>query len=241
MKIKLLTLVVFVFALFASCGQNKKEVSIQNNSLDNEIDSVSYILGISIGNNFKASKIEDINYYAFLEGVHTVMKGDSSRINPMQSRVKLSAYSKKVYEKSVAENKKEGEEFLAANKTKEGVKVTESGIQYIVLKEGKGAIPSENDKVKVHYHGTLIDGKVFDSSVDRGQPVEFPVKGVIKGWQEILQMMPTGSKWKVFIPTELAYGENVRPGSPIEPNMALIFEIELLDILKEEKKKDKKK
>lgn len=105
------------------------------------------------------------------------------------------------------------------------------------MKEGNGPIPADTNKVKVHYHGTLIDGTVFDSSVDRGEPAQFPVTGVIKGWQEILQMMPVGSKWKVFIPTELAYGQNVRRGGKIEPNMALIFEMELLEIVDPEKEK----
>ncbi len=239
MKIKLLTSVVFVFALFTACSQGKK-VNIQKNSLNNEIDSVSYLLGINVGTSFKSGGLEDMNYDAFLEGLNATLKGDSARIDPMMGRNKINAFFQKLHTKKLEKNKKEGEEFLAANKSKEGIKVTESGIQYKILKEGKGEIPTDSSKVKVHYHGTLINGKVFDSSVDKGEPVEFPVKGVIKGWQEILQMMPVGSKWKVFIPTELAYGQNVRPGGVIEPNMPLIFEIELLDIIKPEAKEKKK-
>jgi FKBP-type peptidyl-prolyl cis-trans isomerase FklB len=125
--------------------------------------------------------------------------------------------------------KKEGLAFLEANKTKEGVKTTESGLQYVVLKEGKGRKPKTTDRVKVHYHGTTVDGTVFDSSVDRGTPAEFGVTQVIKGWTEGLQLMKVGSKYKFFIPQELAYGENPRPGI-IKPFMALIFEVELLDI-----------
>ena len=138
-------------------------------------------------------------------------------------------------EKKIAESakyevyKKQGLTFLEANKSKEGVKTTESGLQYIVLKQGKGKKPKTTDRVKVHYHGTTIDGTVFDSSVDKGVPSEFGVTQVIKGWTEGLQLMKVGSKYKFFIPQELAYGQNPRPGI-IKPYMALIFEVELLDI-----------
>ena len=132
------------------------------------------------------------------------------------------------------ENKTEGEKFLSENKKKEGVKSTQSGLQYEVLKSGKGATPGKDDVVTTHYEGKLIDGTVFDSSVKRGEPATFPVGGVIKGWTEILQMMKVGDKWRVAIPSDLAYGENPRPGGPIGPNAVLIFEIELLDVAKEE-------
>jgi FKBP-type peptidyl-prolyl cis-trans isomerase FklB len=129
------------------------------------------------------------------------------------------------------QNLKAGQEFLAANAKKEGVKTTPSGLQYIVLKEGKGKKPGATDEVDVHYEGTLINGKVFDSSIERGQPATFPVNRVIKGWTEALQLMNEGSKWRVFIPTELAYGSRgTPPGGPIGPNEALIFEIELLHV-----------
>ncbi|MGB0931993.1 MAG: FKBP-type peptidyl-prolyl cis-trans isomerase, partial [Chitinophagales bacterium] len=123
-------------------------------------------------------------------------------------------------------------EFLTKNKERSEIKVTDSGLQYEVMTEGTGAIPSAEDKVKVHYHGTLMDGKVFDSSVDRGEPAEFPVGGVIKGWVEALQLMPTGSKWKLYIPSDLAYGER-GAGGDIGPHETLIFEVELLEILGE--------
>jgi FKBP-type peptidyl-prolyl cis-trans isomerase len=127
-------------------------------------------------------------------------------------------------------NKKKGEEFLAANKTKEGVKTLPDGIQYIVLKEGTGKHPKATDRVTVHYHGTLIDGTVFDSSVKRGEPASFALNQVIPGWTEVVQLMKEGSKWRVFIPPNLAYGEHPRPGGPIGPNETLIFEIELLKV-----------
>ena len=127
-------------------------------------------------------------------------------------------------------NLEEGEEFLAQNALRDGVKTTESGLQYEIIKEGKGKVPTTEDKVKVHYHGTLIDGTVFDSSVDRGEPIVFGVTQVIKGWTEALQMMPVGSKWKLYIPYDLAYGE--REAGQIPPYSTLIFEVELLGIEK---------
>jgi FKBP-type peptidyl-prolyl cis-trans isomerase len=142
------------------------------------------------------------------------------------------AAKSKVSGKDMAQqNQKAGEEFLAANAKKEGVKTTSSGLQYLVLKEGQGKKPAPADKVEVHYHGTLINGKVFDSSVDRGEPITFGVTQVIKGWQEALQLMKEGAKWRVFIPSDLAYGKEGTPnGGPIGPNEVLIFEIELLRV-----------
>jgi FKBP-type peptidyl-prolyl cis-trans isomerase len=127
--------------------------------------------------------------------------------------------------------KAEGEKFLAENKKREGVTTTASGLQYEVITKADGAKPAATDQVKVHYHGTLVDGKVFDSSRDRGEPVTFPVQGVIKGWVEALQLMPVGSKWKLFIPSDLAYGKQ-GAGADIGPDSALIFEVELLEIVK---------
>ena len=127
------------------------------------------------------------------------------------------------------ENVAKGKAFLEENKKKAGVQTTASGMQYIVMKEGTGAKPGLNDKVTTHYHGTVIDGTVFDSSVERGQPASFPVSGVIPGWTEALQMMPVGSKWKLFLPSELAYGER-GAGGKIGPNSVLVFEVELLSI-----------
>jgi FKBP-type peptidyl-prolyl cis-trans isomerase FklB len=128
------------------------------------------------------------------------------------------------------QNLKTGEAFLAANSKKEGVKTRPSGLQYLVLKEGNGKTPTKADRVEVHYHGTLINGKVFDSSVDRGEPITFGVTQVIPGWQEALQLMKEGDKWRVFVPSDIAYGAKGTPGGPIGPNEVLIFEIELLHV-----------
>jgi FKBP-type peptidyl-prolyl cis-trans isomerase len=145
----------------------------------------------------------------------------------------LQAYAQKEQEMEARKNLEEGQAFLEENAGRSGVEVTESGLQYEVLKEGVGAKPTANDQVRVHYHGTLIDGTVFDSSVERGQPAVFGVGQVISGWTEALQLMPEGSKWKLFIPANLAYGER-GAGSKIGPNSALIFEVELLEIMKTE-------
>jgi FKBP-type peptidyl-prolyl cis-trans isomerase len=141
----------------------------------------------------------------------------------------VSNYFQKEQGKIGQKNLEEGNAFLEKNKGNAGVKVTPSGLQYEVIKEGTGKMPNDSDMVKVHYHGTLIDGKVFDSSVDRGEPAEFPVNGVIPGWTEALKMMPVGSKWKIYLPASLAYGE--RAPQEIGPNKVLIFEVELLEIV----------
>jgi FKBP-type peptidyl-prolyl cis-trans isomerase FklB len=141
----------------------------------------------------------------------------------------ISSYLQQLKADKIAKNREAGLKFLAENKTKPGVVTLPDGLQYLVLKEGTGPKPTINDKVKTHYHGTLIDGTVFDSSVDRGQPISFPVGGVIKGWTEALQLMPVGSKWRLFIPSELAYGDR-GAGPKIGPGAALVFEVELLAI-----------
>lgn len=142
----------------------------------------------------------------------------------------ITEYMKKTEETASEVYIVESEKFLADNMIRQGVNVTESGLQYEILVEGNGEKPTSESQVTVHYHGTLLDGTVFDSSVDRGEPASFGVGQVIRGWTEVLQLMPTGSKWKVFIPSELAYGANPRPGGAIKPHMALIFEIELISI-----------
>jgi FKBP-type peptidyl-prolyl cis-trans isomerase FklB len=142
----------------------------------------------------------------------------------------ISNYLQQLKGEKAAANKKLGQEFLDQNKTKPGVVTHTSCLQYQIIKEGNGPKPLLTDKVKCHYHGTLIDGTVFDSSVDRGQPIDFPVSGVIKGWTEALQLMPVGSKWKLFLPSDLAYGDN-QAGPSIKPGSTLIFDVELLEIV----------
>ena len=192
-------------------------------------DSLAYSLGVLVGNNLKNGGFSDINLEIFNEGLASAMKGEKSLIATEKCQAIVQAYAQEKEEKSGSANRSAGEEFLSKNKMRKEVTTLPDGLQYEVLKMGDGAKPKTTDKVLVHYHGTLIDGTVFDSSVDRGEPIEFGVTQVIKGWTEILQLMPVGSKWKVYIPYQLAYGERGAGGS-IGPYSALIFEIELLGI-----------
>lgn len=236
MKFKII-LAVAASILYVSCTNSQQE--FPEAELNTRLDSLSYALGVTFGNNLTTTPLEDIDVQLLAKGFQDAFtEEEEAQMDAMQANEIL----QRVFsELTLAENKKnleEGEEFLEKNKKKKGVKTTESGLQYKVLEEGDGPIPDEDDKVRVHYHGTLIDGTVFDSSVERGEPVEFKLNQVIAGWTEALSMMPVGSKWKLFIPTGLAYGTQVRPGGAIKPNMALIFEVELLDIIEEEEEEE---
>lgn len=200
--------------------------------LATELDTASYALGVNMGNQIKSIGMEEINIMAFAKGFQQVIGGDKTDLTVDETNPILQAYFTNLQNKKAEANLKEGQDWLAANGKKSGVVTTASGLQYEVMREGTGIKPLATDSVKVHYHGTLIDGTVFDSSVDRNEPVEFPLNGVIPGWTEGVQLMSVGSKYKFFIPSELAYGANPRPGGPIEPNMVLIFEVELLDVIK---------
>ena len=171
-----------------------------------------------------------------IAGFIEAIKGDSSamKMTPQAAQAYVQTYFMEASARDAKKTKEEGEKFLAENKSKKDVFTTESGLQYQVVTEGTGDKPNATDKVKVHYTGTLLDGTKFDSSVDRGEPMEFPVNGVIKGWTEVLQLMPVGSKYIVWIPSDLAYGER-GAGQDIKPNSTLKFEIELLEIVKDKK------
>ncbi len=205
--------------------------------LDTDKKKASYAIGQQIGQNLKSQSIEvdpDVLAMAITEAA----AGKESKLTKEQiqeAMSKLQETSMKKQQEMAEENKKKGTEFLEKNKSAEGVKVTSSGLQYQMVTEGTGAIPKADDTIKAHYKGTLITGEQFDSSYDRGTPAEFPVKGVIPGWTEALQMMKTGSKVKLWIPPDLAYGPSARPGIPA--NSVLAFEVELLEIVKAEKKK----
>lgn len=195
------------------------------------MDKVSYALGLSIGNNFQNSGIKDLQVEDFIKGLTDVMEEKQPAITYDEAKEVINEYFIKLQKEKMEINKKAGEEFLHINKGRAGVVELPSGLQYQVLKQGNGAKPSATDKVKCHYHGTLINGTVFDSSVQRGQPAVFGVNQVIPGWVEALQLMPVGSKWRLFIPSNLAYGEH-GAGEMIEPNSTLIVDVELLDIVK---------
>jgi FKBP-type peptidyl-prolyl cis-trans isomerase FklB len=233
MKIKLLTLLctITTSAIFGQYTGNAAAGS-GSSKLENAIDSVSFSLGLDFGNSIKQIGINELNVAAYVDGIVLVLNNDTatSKIKIADARPLIMAYIQKIQESRNEKNKKEGEDFLAKNKKVPGVKVTKSGVQYIILKQGHGQIPTDTSTVKVNYTGTLLNGTVFDSSIDKGQPLEIHVSRVIKGWQDVLKIMPVGSKWKIFIPQELGYSANVRPGGKIEPYMALIFEIELIGI-----------
>ena len=198
-------------------------------NLSEKMEKQSYSAGVIIANELKGSGIDKMDYESFLAGFKDKLEGTDLKISEQEAQ---NLFQSLLMEKRAAagsEVKGLGEKFLAENAKKEGVITLESGLQYIVLKEGTGASPTPTDKVKTHYHGTLIDGTVFDSSVDRGEPISFPVNGVIQAWQEILPMMKIGDKYKIFSPYQLAYGER-GAGGVIKPFAALIFEIELLGI-----------
>lgn len=195
------------------------------------MDKVSYALGLSIGNNFQNSGINNLQIEDFVKGLKDVLEGAVPEISYDEAKLVINDFFVKLQGEKLEINKKAGEEFLNINKEKAGVVVLPSGLQYQVLQKGAGAKPVASDKVKCHYHGTLINGTVFDSSVERGEPAVFGVSQVIPGWVEALQLMETGSKWRLFIPSDLAYGEH-GAGEAIEPNSALVFDVELLDIVK---------
>ena len=197
--------------------------------LNNEIDSVSYSLGVNIGENIKTQfpNIDIKNFEAAIKDVLDDSKEPT--ITGADAQKKIQEYFSKQQAKASESVIKEGREFLAENSKKENVITLESGLQYEVIKSGDGAKPTLNDQVTTHYHGTLIDGTVFDSSVERGQPASFPVSGVIKGWTEALQLMSVGSKWRLFVPHGLGYGER-GAGPQIGPYSTLIFEVELISI-----------
>ena len=193
-------------------------------------DEVSYALGLSIGQNFKASGIKAITSEDFIAGLQDALAERKPQMTNERAREVINQLFTRLQQEEAELNAAAGKEYQEIMRHKSGVVTLPSGLQYEIIKEGKGAKPKATDKVRVHYHGTLINGVVFDSSVKRGEPAEFPLNAVIPGWTEILQLMPVGSKWRVVIPSELAYGSR-GAGDVIRPNMTLIFEIELLDIV----------
>ena len=203
---------------------------LNNKYIRYRMDKVSYALGLSIGNNFQNTGIKDFHADDFMKGLNAVLNGETPELSYEEAKQVINDYFMRLQKEKLELNKKAGEEFLQINKGREGVVVLPSGLQYQVLVNGTGAKPKASETVKCHYHGTLINGTVFDSSVERGTPAEFGVSQVIAGWVEALQLMSVGSKWRLFIPSNLAYGER-GAGESIEPNSTLIFDVELLDIV----------
>ena len=233
LKTLLCTSLVAALLMMTGCNNTAKSVNITDKSP--ELEQVGYSLGYLMGSNNK-NDIPDLNIEAFEKGIRDGYSGDEKKRALTQEQMEkvLMEYQKKreaeitkEVEAKAKANKEAGEKFLAENEKKEGVQKTASGLQYKVITEGTGAKPKATDTVTVHYEGKLIDGKVFDSSYERGEPVSFRLNEVIKGWTEGVQLMNTGSKYELYIPSDLAYGETGNPN--IEPNSVLIFTVELLD------------
>ena len=235
MKIKnLLLLIIGAAIILSSCGQTMTG----NVKIKTDLDTLSYALGADIGNSLKNISIDEINYDVFLNGLSDALEENELKVDEEKIKPYINNYITKLKTEKAAKNLEEGRAFLEENKKKEGIVETESGLQYEIITEGTGKSPSATDVVKCHYHGTLINGTVFDSSVEKGEPAEFGLNRVIPGWTEGLQLMKEGAKYKFYIPTELAYGQRVRQGGKLEANMALIFEVELFEVKVPEKKEN---
>jgi len=198
--------------------------------MSQEIEAVSYCVGMSLGGSLLQQNLEGLSSEVIAQAIDDAFKGKEMKYSPEQANEIIQNYLNLANESKFANNKDAGEQFLAENAKKEGVTTTASGLQFEVVNAGEGEKPSETSSVTVHYHGTLIDGTVFDSSLQRGEPATFGVNQVIKGWTEALQLMNKGSKYRLYIPQDLAYGAQPHPSGPIEPYMALIFDVELLEI-----------
>lgn len=206
---------------------------------EKNLDRISYALGLSMGNNFRASGIQELNVGDFADGVAAVFNGSQPKMTYDEAKAEIQKFftemeakQKEQAAKLAEVNEAEGKAFLEKNGTRAEVKTTPSGLQYEVLQEGNGQSPAPEDQVEVHYTGTLLDGTKFDSSVDRGVPATFGVTQVIPGWVEALQLMKEGDKWRLFIPSQLAYGPAGTPGGPIGPNQTLLFDVELIKVYK---------
>jgi FKBP-type peptidyl-prolyl cis-trans isomerase FklB len=229
---KRIIVIGLMLANVAGIAQVKKKMAVApaQPTLKNSIDSLSYALGMSAGSFYKQQGMAGLNTAVCSKGMNDALKSGKTLLNEQQANAIIMSFVQKESAEKAAGNKKAGAEFLAANKTKPGVVVLPSGLQYMILKEGTGPKPTATDKVKCHYEGSLIDGSVFESSIKNGKPIDFNVNGVIPGWTQALQLMPVGSKWRLFIPSDLGYGD--QGSGAIKPGATLIFDVELLEILK---------
>lgn len=200
--------------------------------MSQDIQAVSYCIGLSVADSLIQQNLDGLDTNLLSQAISDVFNNKELKFSHEQAGQIIQAYVQDLAAKEFEVVKKEGDDYLADNAKKEGVITTSTGLQYSILEEGKGDMPTPADTVSVHYHGTLIDGTVFDSSITRGMPATFGVTQVIKGWTEALQLMKVGSKYRLYIPQDLAYGAHPHPGGAIKPFMALIFDVELLEIVK---------
>jgi FKBP-type peptidyl-prolyl cis-trans isomerase FklB len=198
--------------------------------MSEDLKNVSYCVGMSLGESLMQQNLKGLSVEDLAQAISDTFEGKQLKFTPQEANQIIQGFLQAKSEEQYGANKEAGEKFLADNAKKDEVTVTASGLQYEVLSEGDGAKPSATDQVTVHYHGTLTNGTVFDSSVERGQPATFGLNQVIKGWTEGLQLMSKGAKYRFYIPQDLAYGATPHPGGPIEPYMTLVFDVELLDI-----------
>jgi FKBP-type peptidyl-prolyl cis-trans isomerase FklB len=220
MKSKIVTIVFLAGSIFSTVTAQ------QSVTMTSELDSVSYGLGIVLGSSIGQAGINDLNENLFMQGIRDAKSNGQQSLTAEQANMVLNSYLTKLHDQKATQNLIEGQKFMAENAKQKDVVSLPSGLQYKVVKDGEGACPADTNMVTVHYTGKFIDGKVFDSSVERGQPAQFPVNGVIPGWTEALKLMKPGANWILYIPAELGYGENSPRG--IEPNSVLIFDVQLL-------------
>ena len=227
--VKLIMIGGIAVIAFASCNSSKNSMETEGFNLKNENDSVSYSLGVNIANNIKSQGVDSLNAEAIAKAIKDVYGDGETMISTEECTTIINNYFQALQAKKTESSNAEGSAFLAENGKRPEVTTTASGLQYEILTEGNDVKPVDADKVTVHYTGTLLDGTVFDSSVERGEPASFPLNGVIKGWTEGLQYMGIGAKYKFYIPSDLAYGPR-GAGGQIGPNATLIFEVELISI-----------
>jgi len=233
MKSKYIFFLAIAAVGFQCDGQNKQGAGASGVALKSKADSLGYSLGYNLGEFLKANGVKDlpadVNVDAMVKGIKLALGNDKSPLTREQCSMAISSFVEGKRTESISKNKADGAKFLEENKKKQGVITLPSGLEYQVVKMGTGPKPTAADQVQVHYHGTLINGTVFDSSVDRGQPITHSAAGFIQGWNEALSLMPEGSKWKLFIPSNLAYGDQ-GAGADIPPGSTLIFDVELIKV-----------